>query len=106
MSDIPKAGIYLIIEFNWPEEFTQEQGKMARQLHDVVQGQTWIKEVVAASGGIGEGPSSVWVFWLENYAALDILLEERDNEICKAYLNFFSEMPLVNEKVRGEVLFL
>ena len=106
MSDIPKAGIYLIVEFNWPDEFTQEQGKMARHLHDVVQDKSWIREVVAASGGIGEGPSSIWVFWLENYAALDTLLEARDNEVCQAYINFFSEMPLVNEKIRGEVLFI
>lgn len=60
-------------------------------------------------GSSGECDSvhfSVWIFWLENYAALDTLLESRDNEICQAYINFFSEMPLVNEKIRGEVLFI
>ena len=57
---------------DWPQPFTAEQGKMARQLHDVVQNQSWIKEVVAASGGVGTGPASIWIFWLENYAALVI----------------------------------
>jgi hypothetical protein len=101
-----KSGIYLFVEFDWPRPFTQEQGKMAYQLHQLLQDQDWIKEVVAASGGIGERPSSIWVFWLENYAALDRLLRHQEDEIGKAYVSFFSEMPIVKETIREEVIFL
>ena len=106
MSNTPKPGIYLIVEFDWPHPFEPEHGKLARRLHDIVQDQSWIKEVVAANGGIGAGAPSIWIFWLENYAALDTLLDDHENEVCKAYIAFFSEMPVVSEKVRGEVLFL
>ena len=106
MSDYPQPGIYLIVEFDWPRPFTAEQGQMAAHLHQVVQDKTWIKEVVAASGGIGKGPSSVWIFWLENYAALDVLMNDSKNEVSQAYTSFFSEMPVVHDKVRGEVIFL
>lgn len=106
MAEIPKAGIYLIIEFEWPQPFTAVQGKMARQLHDVVQDQSWIKEAVAASGGIGTGPGSIWIFWLENYAALDTLLNNETNAVSQAYNSFFAEMPVVQDKIRGEVVFL
>ena len=64
-----KAGIYLMVDFEWASPFEPAHGKMARHLHDVVQGRDWIKEVMAASGGIGAGSKYVWVFWLENYAA-------------------------------------
>jgi hypothetical protein len=101
-----QAGIYLIVEFDWPQPFTSEQAKMAAQLHNVIQAKTWIKEAVAASGGIGAGPSSIWIFWLENYAALDTLMNDHENEVAKAYNNFFSEMTVVHDKVRGEVLFI
>ena len=100
------AGIYLIVEFDWPRPFTKEHAQNARKLHDVVQGQTWIKEVVAASGGVGSGPSSIWIFWLADYAALDRLLRNLEGPICQAYTAFFSEMPVVNDKIREEVAFL
>ena len=102
----PSPGIYLIVNFDWPSPFEPEHGQKARKLHDVVQGQSWIREVVAASGGIGKGPASVWIFWLENYAALDTLLRNRENEISAAYIDFFTDMPTVVETVREEVSFL
>jgi hypothetical protein len=64
-----QAGVYLISDFDWPRPMTADQPKKARQLHDLVQNQSWIKEVVATGGGLGSGPSSIWIFWLENYAA-------------------------------------
>lgn len=106
MSETPQAGIYLIVEFDWPRPFSPEHAKMAGQLHHLVQDKTWIKEVVAASGGIGGGPSSVWIFWLENYAALDTLMNNQENEVGQAYTKFFSEMPVVHDKIRSEVLFI
>ena len=106
MNESSPPGIYLIIEFDWPRPFTPEQAKMAAHLHNVVQNKRWIKEVVAASGGVGNGPSSFWTFWLENFAALDILLKDRENEVSKAYHNFFSEMVNVHDKVREEVEFI
>jgi hypothetical protein len=106
MNDEPKPGIYLLINFDWPEPFANEHGVKARKLHDVVQGVSWIKEVVAASGGIGGGQESVWIFWLENYAALDRLLQDDDDEVAQAYRSFFTEMVAVEERIRQEVVFL
>lgn len=105
MSD-PQVGIYLIVEFEWPRPFSQEHAQNARQLHDVVQGKEWIKEVVAASGGLGDGPPSIWVFWLQNYAALDRLFHDQENSVSQAYTTFFNQMPLVKDKIREEVAFL
>lgn len=102
---ITSPGIYLIVEFDWPRPFAREHAQAAADLHKIVQGQTWIQEVVAASGGVGEGPSSVWIFWLENYAALDTLLNDQSNEICQAYVRFFSQMPLVKDCIREKVIF-
>jgi hypothetical protein len=106
MSEQKHPGIYLIVEFDWPSPFNAEDGKKARHLHDVLQNQTWIRETVAGSGGLGEGPSSIWVFWLENYAALDRLLHDNSDEVSQAYMNFFSGMPKVADKIREEVVFL
>lgn len=99
-------GIYLFVEFDWPRPFEGGYGRKARSLHDAVQNKSWIKEVVAGSGGLGSGPSSNWVFWLENYAALDRLLRDQGDEVCQAYTGFFSEMPVVVERIREEVIFL
>ncbi len=99
-------GIYLIINFDWPTPFKPEHGQTARKLHDIVQGQSWIKEAVAASGGVGKGPASTWIFWLRNYAALDTLLRDQENEVCAAYVDFFTDMPTVIETIREETLFL
>ena len=99
-------GIYLIVEFDWPRPFAKEDAQNARKLHDMVQNQTWIKEVVAASGGLGEGPSSIWIFWLADYAALDRLLRNPADPISQAYTMFFSNMPVVKDKIREEVAFL
>lgn len=104
--DTPQPGIYLMIDFAWPEHIDKELAGKAYALHSVVQDKDWIKEVVAASGGLGAGPSSVWVFWLENYAALEKLLRAPDDPVGQAYLAFFKEMPVVNEKLREEVVFM
>lgn len=106
MAEQKQPGIYLIVEFDWPQPFTQDVGKKARHLHDIVQNQTWVREMVAGSGGLGEGPSSIWVFWLENYAALDRLLRDRSDEVSQAYIDFFNAMPRVVDKIREEVVFL
>jgi len=99
-------GIYLIVEFDWPRPFTREDGDKARHLHDVIQNQSWIRESVAGSAGLGDGPGSIWIFRLENYAALDRLLHDRENEVSRAYVEFFSAMPRVIDKIREEVVFL
>ena len=102
----PTTGIYLIVEFEWPRPFSREHAQKARQLHDVVQDKTWIKEVVAASGGVGDGPPSIWIFWLPNYAAVDRLLRNTDDPVSQAYTVFFSDMPVVKDKIREEVAFI
>ncbi|MBI1281672.1 MAG: hypothetical protein GC179_26335 [Anaerolineaceae bacterium] len=100
------VGIYLMVDFDWPNPFEQAHAKLARHLHDVLQNKSWIKESVAASGGVGGYEDSSWVFWLENYAALDKLLRSSTDEVAQAYRAFFSAMPHVTEKIREEVQFL
>lgn len=106
MNDEIKPGIYLMINFDWPKPFETEHARKARKLHDIVQGKSWIKEAVAASGGIGGGQESVWVFWLENYAALDRLLKDEEDEVAQTYRDFFSGMESIEERIREEVVFL
>ena len=105
MSDLRQAGIYLFVDFDWPKPFQPEYGAKAKALHAASQEAGWIREVAAASGGIGAGPSSVWVFWLESYAALDRLLRDRENPVAQAYQSFFSQMLTVSERIREEVIF-
>lgn len=101
----PRVGIYLIVEFEWPRPFSQEAAQNARKLHDELQDKDWIKEAVAASGGLGDGPPSIWVFWLRNYAALDRLFHDEDDPVSEAYNAFFSQMPVVKDKIREQVDF-
>jgi hypothetical protein len=106
MAQGTQSGIYLIVEFEWPKPFEPEYGKKARDLHNIVLGQGWIKEVFAASGGIGQGATSMWVFWLESYTALDRLLREQEDPVSKAYLAFFRDMSSVTDRIREEVRFV
>ena len=106
MSEQMSRHIFLIVEFDWPSPMKPEFVQKAKDLHQVVQNQTWIQEVVAASGGLGMGPSSIWIFRLENYAALDRLLHDRSDETAQAYAGFFSEMANISDKVREEVVFM
>lgn len=105
MSALRAAGIYLFVEFEWAKPFQAEFGVKARALHTAVQEAGWIREVATASGGVGGGASSVWVFWLENYAALDRLLRSQEDAIGQAYRAFFAEMVMVTERVREEIQF-
>jgi len=102
-----KPGIFLILEFKWPQPFQDEHGKLAWALHNAVQGQSWIRESVAASGGVGGKQPSMWIFWLENYAALDrLFFKEEEDPVSKAFKTFFSKMLNVEDYIREEVLFL
>ena len=58
MSEHSSRRIYLIVEFDWPNPVEKEVAQRAAHLHNVVQGQSWIQEAVAASGGLGHAPSS------------------------------------------------
>ena len=104
MSDQP-PGIYLFIQFNWPTEITKEMAQAARHFHDILGEADWIEEIIAASGGLGGGPSSIWVLRLANYAALDRLLKDREDQVSQAYMNFFSHMVDMHEFIREEVIF-
>lgn len=106
MADREKPGIYFIVDFDWPQPLQEEHGRNARNLHDMVQDRSWIREVAAASGGIGVGRSSTWIFWLEGYAALERLLRDEADEVGRAYRAFFGDMARVEDKVREEVVFL
>lgn len=107
MLDDSTGGIYLIVEFDWPQPFLPEYGQKAARLHQVLKGKDWIQGIVAGgSGGIGPGPSSIWVFWLENYAALDRLMDRKADQVSEAYHDFFQSMPVVHDVIREKVRFL
>ena len=106
MSEQTSRGVYLIVEFDWPNPVEKEVAQKAAHLHKVVQNQSWIQEAIAASGGLSGDHGSLWIFRLENYASLDRLFHDRSDEISQAYVGFFSEMPRVNDKIREEVIFL
>jgi hypothetical protein len=46
------------------------------------------------------------VFWLKDYAALDTLFHDRENEISQTYRAFFSGMRKVRDSVREQVVFI
>lgn len=99
--------IYLIVEFSWPSPIEPELAQKAARLHKVLQQERgWIQEVVAASGGLGGDLGSLWIFRLENYAALDRLFHDPSDEVSQAYMDFFSRMPRVQDRIREEVIFL
>ena len=98
--------IYLIVEFSWPSPFDLEAAQKAAHLHKTLQNQAWIQESLAASGGLGGDLGTIWIFRLESYAALDKLFHDRSDEISQAYMDFFSRMPRVQDKIREQVVFL
>jgi hypothetical protein len=98
-------GVYLIIRFNWPPVFKAEYGDAAKSLHTAVEQADWIEEVLAASGGLGGGQSSYWIFRIQDYGILDRLLSG-DNAVASAYHLFFGFMQDVEEVMRQEVVFI
>ena len=106
MADQPRAGIYLIVEFDWPRPFENEHGRLAAALHQATLEHDWVREVVTASGGLGGELSSIWIFWLPNYAALDRLLKDERDPVSRAFNNFFSHMAAVHDRIREEVIFM
>lgn len=101
----PEQAIYLIVFFRFPKPFQAEYGEKAKGLHETLQGQDWIEEVFAASGGIGGGPPAMWVFKMARYSDLDRLFAGQE-PVSKAYNEFFSAMDDVSDMVREEVIFL
>lgn len=99
-----EQNIYLFVQFNFPKPFQTEYGLKAKNLNQSLVGQDWIEAVLAASGGIGGGPSSLWVFKLGDYASLDRLFHG-DNPVAKDYIDFFSAMEDVHDFIREEVVF-
>lgn len=97
--------IYLIVEFDWPNPVEAEIARKAYRLHQVLQTTDWMKSAIAASHGVGKGSGSLWIFQLENYAALDRLLRDSSDPVYQAYDEFFSAMPVVSTTIREEVLF-
>ena len=97
---------YLIVEFNWPKAIDKEMGEAAKKLHEGVSNGDWIAGTLAASGGLGGEQSSIWAFELANYAALDRLLANREDPISQAYMNFFSMMEDVQDRIREKVIFV
>jgi hypothetical protein len=98
-------GIYLFVYFDWPKQITDDVIQGALQLHKLTNECDWIKESIAASDGVGSEFSSVWVFWLENYGALDKLFRDKDNEINQVYTMFFTKMRKVKTHVKEKVIF-
>lgn len=59
MTNVERTGIYLVVDFEWSQTFEPKYGELARALHKSGQNKSWIREVLAASGGIGSGQSSM-----------------------------------------------
>jgi hypothetical protein len=106
MNEQTPRDIYLIVEFNWPSPIAPGLAQKAAHMHKMVQDRDWIQEVVAASGGLGGDLGSLWIFRLESYAALDRLFHDRSDEVSQAYMDFFSKMPRIQDKIREQVVFL
>jgi hypothetical protein len=88
----------------FPKPFQAEYGVKAKTLHHVLDGQDWIEEVFAASGSIGAGPSSIWVFKLNDFSALDKLLGGED-PVSEAHVDFFGAMEDVNDFIQEAIIF-
>jgi hypothetical protein len=106
MNEETAREIYLIVEFSWPSPIEPGLAQKAAHLHKVIQDQDWIQEVLAASGGLGGDLGSLWIFRLESYATLDRLFHDRSDEVSQAYLDFFSKMPRIQDRIREQVMFL
>ena len=98
------GSIYLIVNFNFPKPFKPEYGELVSILHQLLDADDWIEDVLTASGGIGGGPPSIWVFKLMDYASLDRLFRGGE-AILKAYFEFFRVMDDVEDIIREEVIF-
>lgn len=55
-------------------------------------------------GRAGAGVRSIWIFQLANYAALDRLLRDGQAEVARVFRDFFTQIPMVVDKVREEFL--
>ncbi len=106
MENPETGGIYLIVEFDWPKQIDSELAQKAHLLHKLTQDASWIREAIAGSGGLGGELGSIWVFWLENYAALDRLFQADADPISQAYRAFFNQMSRVHDRIREKVRFL
>ena len=93
---------YLIIEFDWPDSPTPEHRKTVLTFRQAA-GLADFEEILAASGGIGAGPSSLWIFRIESYATIDRL--RAPGNLGKAYRDFGAAMCNVSERIREEVEF-
>ncbi|MHA1303502.1 MAG: hypothetical protein ACTSQE_13230 [Candidatus Heimdallarchaeaceae archaeon] len=102
---VQEPGIFYIISFDWPEEISSELSEKVRKFHELVKQTDWIEEKVAASGGIGVGATSIWIFWLQDYTDLNKLLRD-DNELAKLYREWTHEMLNLETTVREEVMFV
>jgi hypothetical protein len=50
---------YLLVAFDWPQLFKPEYGRLAKELHNPVEGQSWTREILAASDAPGGGQSVI-----------------------------------------------
>ena len=100
-----EKSIFLIVEFNWPMPPSKEAADAAKVLHTEVSKSDWISSTLAGSGGLGGVQSSIWIFELANYAALDRLLTY-DDSVSIAYKTFFSTVKDVKDYIKEKVIFL
>jgi len=65
-----------------------------------------MEESLPGSRGMGGNQSSIWIFELTNYAALDCLLGMRENPVSQANMSFYSEILDVEDYVKEQTIFL
>ena len=108
MSITNTPGLFLIVEFDWPKEITPQLFKASSHLHEVVTQSDWIDEKVAGYGGLRIDFQCIWIFRVNDFVALEKLLnlpEDEQDDVAKAYANFFDNMIKVKETIRQEVIF-
>ncbi|MHA2502060.1 MAG: hypothetical protein ACXAE3_04265 [Candidatus Kariarchaeaceae archaeon] len=109
MNTTDHLSIYLIIEFNWPQEITPEMAAASAQLHREVVEADWVDETLAGYGGIGDGKACIWILKFSDYSALNAMLNPKfteKNGVTEAYSKFFGMMIDISTRVKHEVLFL
>ena len=107
MSNKSPAGIFLIVEFDWPSPIKPSLYQAAASLHNTLEKSDWMREILGGFGGIGAQYQSIWIFKFSKFADIDILLDDSsEREEVKAYSAFFNNMKNVKTTIRQEVTFM
>jgi len=107
MTSSSSPGIFLIVEFDWPNPTPPAMYQAAASIHRSLKQSIWMQEVLGGFGGIGSNYQSIWIFKFANFADIDILLNNTsDRAEVKVYSSFFDNMKNVKTIIKQEVTFI